>query len=775
MKYYTKSAQYYKYFEDAKLIEIDNENKKLAIVLNGKEEIIDIFDAGPYIDYNPLENLIKDIKTQSYEENKDKSYGVLQIKEDPNYLDVNKIYKEIKNNKKNRNKNQENAQIRYKKIKFNLNLNSNGDSVEGENLIIYDREENIKNENQKSFPQMLSIFNENLKKNKKDKEEIINGKSSSKKYSNLSIYKFQVYFLSLNNSLKKIKLNIKKPKIKHKLLSVIALNNDTVLGIKWFCFDRVEDKEKSKNLSENEKYIEKSKLLLVVSQEGLIAIFKLAKYDPFCHIRVNTTVPGLQSQPFANFKEIYNLEASLKLFNPIIDFNLLDKPLEDINQTELRLITLHINNTFTFWVLVKNKNNVKLVIQYNFQLSEFVCENFLMDNQEDYLICFNKIGIEILLIKGQYFPYPVIYKYNYNGIIPSLKELQDLIYSNDVIEEGEDENEDEIDRNDISEENINEEEEEDEEEEREKNFKGKNANKNKYANKNKNKKYIKKDEIKNKKSKKSEKYKGKKNKENKEDLSSSNSHINSNDKEDDDFYVEDHPNFINKDENLFYEDDKYLKFIQKPCFLSSQNKFLFVNYDIKDKIYYLYCFDISQLNKVEESQDFLKICINEFDDNLITKLYSSKEKIYFSESPFYYFNPIKEISFDHNQFSSLEKRKILISEKQFDIETIIHNLYQGLFIREGNNIMIIKINILDEPDLDIITKDISLSKFIFYEQPTKENLKSNNLAKWTINNTLIINSVDNLLNIIKFTKEYNILGVALSKKKIFEIIKSYTK
>jgi hypothetical protein len=89
--------------------------------------------------------------------------------------------------------------------------------------------------------------------------------------------------------------------------------------------------------------------------------------------------------------------------------------------------------------------------------------------------------------------------------------------------------------------------------------------------------------------------------------------------------------------------------------------------------------------------------------------------------------------------------------------------------------MIIKINILDEPDLDIITKDISLSKFIFYEQPTKENLKSNNLAKWTINNTLIINSVDNLLNIIKFTKEYNILGVALSKKKIFEIIKSYTK
>ena len=29
MKYSTKSAQYFKYFEDAKIIEIDNENKKI--------------------------------------------------------------------------------------------------------------------------------------------------------------------------------------------------------------------------------------------------------------------------------------------------------------------------------------------------------------------------------------------------------------------------------------------------------------------------------------------------------------------------------------------------------------------------------------------------------------------------------------------------------------------------------------------------------------------------------------------------------------------------
>ena len=42
MKYSTKSAQYYNYFEDAKILEIDNENKKLAVVLNGKDDIINI-------------------------------------------------------------------------------------------------------------------------------------------------------------------------------------------------------------------------------------------------------------------------------------------------------------------------------------------------------------------------------------------------------------------------------------------------------------------------------------------------------------------------------------------------------------------------------------------------------------------------------------------------------------------------------------------------------------------------------------------------------------
>ena len=72
--------------------------------------------------------------------------------------------------------------------------------------------------------------------------------------------------------------------------------------------------------------------------------------------------------------------------------------------------------------------------------------------------------------------------------------------------------------------------------------------------------------------------------------------------------------------------------------------------------------------------------------------------------------------------------------------------------------------------MDLIKNDITLSKFTFYEQPTSENLKSNCLAKWSINNTLLVNSVDSLFNVIKFRKEHVVLGIPISKKKVIEFI-----
>ena len=109
--------------------------------------------------------------------------------------------------------------------------------------------------------------------------------------------------------------------------------------------------------------------------------------------------------------------------------------------------------------------------------------------------------------------------------------------------------------------------------------------------------------------------------------------------------------------------------------MSFETKFLFVNYEIKTNQYALYCFDFSELFKVEEDQDFLSICLNEYDDMLITKIFTSKEKIYFSESPFCYFNPIKDSSIDNNLLSTVEKRKIL-RENKYDINSLVKNIYE---------------------------------------------------------------------------------------------------
>ena len=267
--------------------------------------------------------------------------------------------------------------------------------------------------------------------------------------------------------------------------------------------------------------------------------------------------------------------------------------------------------------------------------------------------------------------------------------------------------------------------------------------------------------------------KEKDNEEGEDDNEYNNEDINEDEEEDeekDEFFVEGNPNFINTDEDIFLDDDKYLKFLQKPCFLSFETKFLFVNYEIKTNQYSLYCFNFSELLKVEEDQNFLSLCLNEYDDMLITKIYTSKEKIYFSESPFCYFNPIKDNSINNNLISTVANRKIL-RENKYDFNTIFNNLYEGLFIREGDNIMIIKLDIRNKPDLELIRNDINLSKFVYYEQPTSENLKSNYLAKWTINNTLIINSVDCLFSIIKFRKEDLVLGIPIAKKKVIEFMK----
>ena len=711
MKYSTKSAQYYSYFEDAKILEIDNENKKLAIVLNGKDDIINIFDASPYVNYNPFEYISKQHEIEN-ELNK-KKIGIVQIEEQGKNLDVNQIFEEIQNYKSNysQNSNKNNSnQIMY-------NQNS------GNNIQKNKREAS-------TFNRMLSVMNKEKKNNKKEKEKNI---KNIKRYDSLSISKFIIYYISPQNYIEKANICFKKPKITHRLLSVIELIKDSVLGIRWFSFGDFDYKKNIRNMSEKEIYFLRSKLILVVSQEGCISVYKLIDYSPFQNTRVSLKMKNLQSQPFHDFRERYAVAASVNISNPVLDFNLLDKSLlNDEYKDTLRLVTLHINNSFTFWYIVNQKNKIELRIQYNFTLPDFQCENFLIDTREEYLICFNKKGINIYLSKGQSFPYPLVYRYTFNDILPSLDELKKIIFTNEI---------------------INDDDNEEKKEKPEKQNKKKKQQDNKKNGKKKNKKKVNKDDdliIFNIENEEEEEF----------------------DEEDDDFILEGNPDFIDKDIDTFLDDDKFLKFLQKPFFLSSETKFLFVNYEVKSNLYSLYCFNFVELFQVEENKEFLDICLNNYDPNLITKIYSSKEKLYLQESPFYYFNPIKEDSFDKSLLNTINGRKSLMDQK-IEFKTILDNSYHGIFIRDGDYIMIIKIGINYPPELDLINNDINSSKFLFYEQPTSENLKSNRFAVWTVNNTLIVNSVDNLFSIIKFRNEFNVLGIAISKKKVVEYFGIY--
>ena len=800
MKYSTKSAQYFSYFEDAKIIEMDNENKKLAIVLNGKDDIIDIFDASPYVDYNPFKYITKE--DQNINNITKKKRGIVQIKEKGNNLDVNQIFEDIKNYKNNSTQNSNNNSNYYMESRQPLSEEQNKTAFD-KYMIQRQKKE------MPAFSRMISIMNKENKDNKdyqKEKEKVVERK---KRYDLLYISKFDVYYESPSSAGEKINICIKKPRIQHKLLSVIHLTNDSVVGVKWFSFGNKEHKKILRNMSEKDKYFLRAKMILVVSQEGCVSIYKLVGYEPFQLTKVDIKMKGLQSQPFWNCKERYSTIASVKLSNPVLDFNLLDKSLEKDTQNSIRLITLHINNSFTFWYIVNQTEKIELRIQFNFNLSDFKCENFLMDTREEYLICFNKKGINIYLSKGQNFPYPLVYRYTFNDILPPLDELKKIIYTNDVISDDEEIKETKEIKN-KKEELFKIDEAKEEVKEEQKKKKKYNKKDNKEKNNKAEEKEIKKGKNKEPKAKKEKKKKNekeenetekqpkrkykkrKKKEENKseeenEDIYESlirikkskdeNGEDEDNEEEDeleedDDFIVDGNPDFINKDIDIFFDDDKYLKFLQKPFFLSSETKFLFVNYEVKSNQYSLYCFDFFELYQVEENKNFLEACLNNYDPNLITKIYTSKEKLYLYESPFYYFNPIKENSIDKNLLSTINGRKILLEQK-IEFKTILDNSYHGLFIRDGDYIIIIKLHINQSPDLELINNDIKATKFLFYDQPTSENLKSNRFALWTLNNTLLVNSVDSLFNIIKFRNEFNILGIAINKRKVVEYFNIY--
>ena len=203
-------------------------------------------------------------------------------------------------------------------------------------------------------------------------------------------------------SQKKILLSFKKPKIKNKLLSVITINSNSILGIKWF------------NFKGNNKENPNSKLLLSITEEGLITIYKLSNINMNNKTTIDTfDITSFQGQPFQNFIENWTLIGNNIITIPIIDYYLLSTSYIEEKREFIKLYTLHINNGIYFWAITYENNKINFIPSFSLVFEEnFKIEHILIDKKELYLICFNKNGIEIYQM-SQIPPFNILYKFYY--------------------------------------------------------------------------------------------------------------------------------------------------------------------------------------------------------------------------------------------------------------------------------------------------------------------------------------------------------------------------
>ena len=366
MKIFKKNVKYFKFFEDIKIIEDDSDNNRLGIVFYGKENNIYIFDSNPYINYFPI---IENKEDKIFENSNFKNEKTI---ENNNSLKISEISKiNLENN--------------LNEIFLKIQLNFNDYSINKQNPKIIDEQ-----------GQHCIIFNNEfnnkyINKNKKKKEEII-----------FQISRFSITYIPEEKREKKILLSFKKPKIKNKLLSVITINSNSILGIKWF------------NFKGNNKENPNSKLLLSITEEGLITIYKLSNINMNNKTTIDTfDITSFQGQPFQNFIENWTLIGNNIITIPIIDYYLLSTSYIEEKREFIKLYTLHINNGIYFWAITYENNKINFIPSFSLVFEEnFKIEHILIDKKELYLICFNKNGIEIYQM-SQIPPFNILYKFYY--------------------------------------------------------------------------------------------------------------------------------------------------------------------------------------------------------------------------------------------------------------------------------------------------------------------------------------------------------------------------
>ena len=233
MKIFKKNVKYFKFFEDIKLIEHDSENYRLGIVFYGKENNIYIFDSKPYINYFPI---IEDISNKNFKNSNLENENMIK-----NQLNVSEI---------------STIETDLNKMFLKVQLNFNDYTLNKKNPKIIDEQ-----------GQHCVIFNNEFNNNKYNKQRKKKLLKLKENFNSLEITRFTISYIPEKKINKKVILSILKPKIKNKLLSVLSLTNNSILGIQWFNFFKKENNKKNE--------IQNSKLLLVIKNEGIIGIYKL--------------------------------------------------------------------------------------------------------------------------------------------------------------------------------------------------------------------------------------------------------------------------------------------------------------------------------------------------------------------------------------------------------------------------------------------------------------------------------------------------------------------
>lgn len=359
MKIFNKNVRYLKFFEDIMLIEHDERNKRLAIVFNGKEAIINIFDSSPYVEYTPIvEAPESDFSVGNTSGNEDTSSQLnMTFGQD---IDITKVFQQLQMSMGKTNKSP---------------IGSHAPKI-------------IKNNNQHCI-----IFGNPISEGSKRK--------SQNEYNlHLSVVKFSIEYKATKKN-KKVSLSLIKPKIKNKILGVITSFSSTILKMKWF------DNPLCDYNNTNDE-ITKAKLLLAICDDGTIQIFKLQLIKPNEKVKINED--QLQSQPFSNLIEQWKTVASTMQQVPIRDFYLLSSKDKG---PYMKLFTLHVDNNIYFWYILFD--SIKIKFSPTFCVSfdpSFSIENILIDRNETFLYCFNTKGIEIYHI-GKEPPFNKVYHHLY--------------------------------------------------------------------------------------------------------------------------------------------------------------------------------------------------------------------------------------------------------------------------------------------------------------------------------------------------------------------------